>query len=165
MMKTALSNLSKTISIFTATCAIAITSLNGAMNATAPVSYEKALSDANKVAALNDSWTVMRGAGDSMTPLYGENSVLVIDSVSYDSLKTGMVAVYRDATGELVAHPVKGQTGEGWVAKGINNRTDDPGLVNAENFVGVVFGVLNASSAPSIASNVDALPVVYGKKY
>jgi len=117
---------------------------------------------------MKNTWTVMRGAGDSMVPLYGENSVLVVEKASFSKLSADMVVVYKDSEGDLVAHPLTSKAGSDWNARGINNQSQDPEKVSAENFVGVVFGVFNASqsgldSGAQISAQV--IPVVYGKTF
>ena len=130
--------------------------------------YKKAIRDAEKVAELSESWRVMRGVGNSMLPLYGENSVLLVEMTDFEYLGAGMIAVYRDAKGDLVAHQVRGRARDGWITQGINNRREDPSPVTTLNFVGTLFGVLNASEGASSLSASEATskyPVVYGKEY
>ena len=130
--------------------------------------YKKAIRDAEKVAELSESWRVMRGAGNSMLPLYGENSVLLVEMTDFEYLGAGMIAVYRDTNGDLVAHQVRGRARDGWITQGINNRREDPSPVTTLNFVGTLFGVLNASEGASSLSASEATskyPVVYGKEY
>ncbi len=146
MQKNPRKDLFKLISTIAATAILGLSSMQAAPIGKTTIPYQKALNDAVKVAAMKNTWTVMRGAGDSMVPLYGENSVLVVEKASFTELTAGMVAVYKDSEGSLVAHSLTAKTGSGWIAKGLNNRSQDPERVSAENFVGVVFGVFNASS-------------------
>ncbi len=145
-----------------------LTSLQATVAGKTPVSYQKAFDDAVKVAAMKNSWTVMRGAGNSMAPLYGDNSVLVVEKASFTQLSLGMVAVYRDSEGSLVAHTVTAKTDSGWVAQGLNNRGEDPERISKKNFVGVVFGVFNASQdwqQSKTRPTTEQIPVVYGKTF
>ena len=157
-------NLSRTVSILSF---FAVSSMMAGMTPKSGIPYDLALRDAEAVAARRESWQVMRGAGQSMLPLYGENSVLVVERGSFQALKSGMVAVYRDVQGDLVAHRLNARSGGGWIAKGINNRVSDPSLVTENNFVGLVFGVFNAADAPQaeIVASMDRLPVVIGKQF
>ncbi len=126
------------------------------------VSFRKALADAESVAALNAGWSVMKAAGDSMNPHFGDSSLLLVDQVSFERLQSGMIVVYRDAQGDLVGHRLIEKTANGWVARAANSTKNDPVCVTAQNFVGVVFGALHYS--PETAGSAD-LPVVYGKRY
>ncbi len=168
MQKKSRKDLFKLISTIAVTTVLSLTSMQAASSGKTTFTYQKALNDAAKVAAMNDSWTVMRGAGNSMLPLYGENSVLVVEKASFSQLSTGMVAVYKDSEGSLVAHTLTAKADSGWIAKGINNKSQDPEKVSAENFVGVVFGVFNAfqSGQESVAQiSAQEIPVVYGKTF
>ena len=160
--------LSKFVATFIASTLLGLSSLSAAPAGKTPISYEKALNDAVKVAGMKKSWSVMRGAGNSMVPFYGENSVLVVEKASFAKLSAGMVAVYKDSKGTLVAHPLTARTDSGWLAQGINNRGQDPERVNEENFVGVVFGVFNASEGwqeSSAKYSAEQIPLVYGKTF
>ncbi len=112
---------------------------------------------------MNDGWQVMIGAGESMAPLFGSHSVLVVDSAPFETLRTGMIAIYRDRSGDLVGHSLKHKDGPGWVAQGFNNWKSDSERVNDSNYVRIVFGVFSATATPSefIANGYD---IVYGKK-
>ena len=170
MQKKSRKDLFKLISIIAATAVLGLTSMQAAVAPAGKttISYQKALNDAVKVAAMKNTWTVMRGAGDSMIPLYGENSVLVVEKASFTQLSAGMVVVYKDSEGTLVAHPLTAKAGSDWVARGINNQSQDPERVSAENFVGVVFGVFNASQSgqeSGVQISAQEIPVVYGKTF
>ncbi len=168
MQKKSSHYLSKFVSTIAAVTFLGLSSLQAAPAGKTTISYEKALSDAVKIAGMKNSWSVMRGAGNSMVPLYGENSVLVVEKASFTKLSAGMVVVYKDSEGSLVAHPLTGKTGSGWVAQGINNRGVDPEKVNEENYVGVIFGVLNASEGwqeSGAEYSAEQIPLVYGKTF
>jgi len=128
------------------------------------VPFTKALQDAEKIAGMNKNWQVMVGAGNSMAPLYSSNSVLVVENADYEELQVGMIVVYRDASGELVAHTITAKNDNGWTAKGINNRNSDPEQVTEANLVGLIFGVFTADAAPenTIADNYE---IVLGKTF
>lgn len=128
-----------------------------------PVSYRQALADAERVASLHPDWIVMRTAGDSMAPHYNDNAILLVAKADFNSLRPGMIAVYRDAEGDLVGHPLVTLNENGWVAKGPNNGISDPTLVTPENFLGVVFGVFHSAGADARIGN--HLPMVVSKRY
>jgi signal peptidase I len=127
-----------------------------------------ALVEARAVAALNPHWEVLAVQGSSMEPQFGDSSLLLVGAATFDDLRPGMVVVYRDATGDWVAHRLIQRTADGWVAKGYNNANNDPGLVTAKNLRGVVFGLVhyqtNAASLAQLPS-ADRPTVAYAKKY
>lgn len=125
------------------------------------VSPAQALQDARQVVQARADWTLYRGAGDSMNPFFGENSLLLVAPISFPALQPGMIAVYRDATGSIVAHRVVSRTPGEAIARGFNNPADDPHTISADNLIGVTAGFLHAS-APV---NDDSLPVAWGKRY
>lgn len=126
------------------------------------VSFEQALADAQKVTAMNPAWSVMRCAGISMDPFFGEDSLMLVEAVEIGKVREGMVIVYRDAEGDLVAHSVVSVTADGVIAKGFNNRSEDPHPVTSESLVGVAFGYLHTNGAHADAST---LPVAIGKTF
>ena len=87
------------------------------------------------------------GQGNSMAPLYGENTMLVIATVDFYELQRGMIVAYRDSKGHRIVHRLAFKQGESWVAFGLNNDTYDRERVTPENLLGVVYAVID--SAPS----------------
>jgi len=132
------------------------------------VPFEKALADARQVVAMNSDWKVFQAHGESMEPEFGASSLLLVSEAGYENLQAGMVVVYRDASGDLVAHKLVAATANGWVVQGLNNDRPDPGLVTAENLHGVVFGVLHyqTGSEKLVAMDSSAQPeVALAKRY
>ncbi len=130
--------------------------------------YRNAVGDALEVASTDPDWKVMRGAGDSMLPLFGDSSLLLVERTDYSSLKVGMIAVYRDGEGDLVAHRIFSREGCGFRAKGFNNRRLDSDPVTGANFLGIVFGVVTAPKGTgdeSALALTGDLPIAYGKKH
>ena len=110
----------------------------------------------------------MRGSGKSMLPYYGDNSVLIIETASYNKLKMGMSVVYRDSNGDLVGHLLQVKFGNDWYARGFNNKKQDPQVVTERNYVGVIFGILSGNSSTEGISGQRSntnYPIVHGKKY
>lgn len=140
-------------------------SAKGAINS--PVSYEQALTDAVRIAQLNQDWEVMRCSGTSMEPFYGKDSIILVDKADISELRSGMIAVYRDADGVLVAHKVINATSSQAWGQGFNNKHRDPDPITADNLTGVVFTILHTSGQPDAGAlaQADILPVVYGKTY
>jgi hypothetical protein len=139
--------------------------------ATAPssaVPFVQALADAQKVASTHPGWKVFQAKGQSMEPEFGSFSLLIATNADFSTLRPGMLVVYRDQSGDLVAHRLMAVTTEGWVVKGLNNDKADPGKVTRDNFQGVVFGSLNFKSGTEnqmVASDNTAPPVAFAKTY
>ncbi len=117
-----------------------------ASHKTAPVanvSKLQAWKDAETIAALAPGRTEVIGAGESMKPVYGENTILVISKISYDELKPGMNVVYTNRRSKLVVHQTLARETKGWRVQGINNEREDPDRVTRDNLVGVVYASLS----------------------
>ena len=110
---------------------------------TAKVELETALADARRLATAKGD-TVVRVQGRSMLPYFGDGSVLVVRATPVDALREGMVVVYRNRFGEMIAHRIEGRSrnGEGWIVRGANNADADSTLVTGENLVGTVYVTL-----------------------
>lgn len=108
----------------------------------ANVSKLQAWRDAELIASLAPGRTEVIGAGDSMKPVYGENTILVLSKIAFDDLKPGMNVVYTNRRGRLVVHQSIARDASGWRARGINNAQEDPERVTRENLVGVVYASL-----------------------
>jgi hypothetical protein len=102
----------------------------------------QAWKDATEIASLAPGRTEVIGAGDSMKPVYGENTILVISKITYDALKPGMNAVYYNRRGKMVVHQLIEREAGGWRIKGINNPREDQDRVTRDNLVGVVYASL-----------------------
>lgn len=136
--------------------------------ADAEVPFVQALADAREVTNLNSGWKVYVSQGESMRPQIDHNSLLLVAHTDFDQLSEGMLVVYKDAAGDLVSHRLIQRTSEGWVAKGLNNDREDPGLVTRDNLQGVVFGTMRyqAGSDEQVAlSGVQQPAIAYAKKY
>jgi hypothetical protein len=112
---------------------------------TANASKLQAWKDAEAIAALAPGRSEVIGAGDSMKPVYGENTILVLSKISYDELKPGMNVVYMNKRAKLVVHQTLVREAKGWRVQGINNAREDPERVTRENLVGVVYASLSYS--------------------
>ncbi|WP_309383859.1 S24/S26 family peptidase [Cerasicoccus frondis] len=126
----------------------------------------RAIDDALQAAQHNQSWMVMLGKGVSMDPYYGSSSVLLVSPTPFQKLKPGMMAVFRDADGDLVGHWLVRLEGQGWVTQGANNFSEDPEIMTASAYEGVIFGVLNSAGADAQGmayAKQLGLPTVIGK--
>ena len=70
------------------------------------MTYDAAVSDALAVTAHRPELSVMRIAGESMLPFFGNNAVVVVKKIDAARLRTGMIAVYVNRFGEKIAHRV-----------------------------------------------------------
>jgi len=111
----------------------------------ANVTKLQAWKDAEMIASLAPGRTEVIGAGDSMKPVYGENTILVISKISFDELKPGMSVVYTNRRGHHVVHQALTREAAGWRVQGINNDRADADRVTRENLLGVVYASLSYS--------------------
>ena len=109
----------------------------------ANVSKLQAWKDAELIASLAPGRTEVVGAGDSMKPVYGENTILVISKIGFGELRAGMSVVYTNRRGRQVVHQVLERKANGWRVQGLNNDKEDLDRVTAENLVGVVYASLS----------------------
>jgi hypothetical protein len=110
---------------------------------TANVGKLQAWNDAEMLAQRAEGRSAAAGAGTSMLPIYGDNTMLVINAVPYDTLKTGMTVAYLNSRGIEVVHKLIGKEARGWLVAGLNNEEADRELVTPENLIGVVYATLN----------------------
>lgn len=131
-------------------------------NAKWGVSPEQALHDARRIIAAHADWSIYRGDGVSMAPRFDETHILIVEKASVEALKPGMVALFHDAAGDLVAHTVIACDGAGIVTRGLNNDRQDPHPISGRAVVGVLVGTLAAHSP---IPEAFALPTALGKSY
>ncbi len=132
------------------------------LEARSGVAPEQALRDAESLTRSFSDWSIYRGDGDSMAPRFDERHLLLVKPARQGEVKAGMIALFHDAEGDLVAHTVIGLTAEGIITRGLNNRHHDPQAIPHGAIVGVLVGTL-AANAP-IPGSFD-LPVALGKTY
>jgi hypothetical protein len=92
------------------------------------VTRNQAWRDAEAVAGLEPDRLTVIGAGDSMLPVYGENTVLVLQKVAY-----------RNDHGAVVLHRLVAKDARGWRAIGLNNSKEDSTRVTPYNLLGIVY--------------------------
>jgi hypothetical protein len=83
---------------------------------------------------------VSRGAGQSMAPIYGDNTILLIAPIAYTDLRPGMNVAYRNPAGDRIVHTLMYPENGYWVARGLNNPAPDRDYVTPQNLIGVVYG-------------------------
>lgn len=93
---------------------------------------------AEKFVASHESCEVFVGRGNSMLPVYRDQTVLVVQKMPVAELQPGMTVVFRGDHGQLVAHQLLERTSEGWRAMGAGNREADLTPVTRVNLMGVV---------------------------
>jgi hypothetical protein len=103
------------------------------------VTRNQAWRDAEAVASLEPGRLTVIGAGDSMLPVYGENTVLVLQKVPYGNLVAGMNVAYRNDRGAVVLHRLIAKDSGGWRAIGLNNPEEDMTRVTPYNLLGIVY--------------------------
>jgi hypothetical protein len=103
----------------------------------------QAWNDAEMLAQRAEGRSAAAGAGNSMLPVYGDNTMLVINAVPYDTLQLGMTVAYRNSRGIEVVHKLIGKESQGWRVAGLNNEEADDELVTPLNLIGVVYATLN----------------------
>jgi hypothetical protein len=109
----------------------------------ADVAKLQAWRDAEMLANRAEGRSAAAGAGNSMLPIYGDNTMLVINAVPYDTLRPGMTVAYHNARGHEVVHKLIGKEANGWRVAGLNNEKADAELVTPQNLIGVVYATLN----------------------
>jgi hypothetical protein len=108
----------------------------------ANVSRLQAWKDAELIASLGDGRLEVVGSGDSMRPMYGDNTILVISRIKFEDLQSGMTIAYTNEHGHRVVHQLLAKDRLGWRIQGLNNEVQDLERVTRENLIGVVYASL-----------------------
>lgn len=114
----------------------------GKATPTANISKLQAWKDAELIASLGEGRLEVIGTGDSMAPVYGENTILVISRIAFDQLQSGMTVAYTNQKGHRVVHQLLAKDRLGWRIQGFNNEVEDRDRVTQENLIGVVYASL-----------------------
>lgn len=102
--------------------------------------------DAEDISAAGPGRTTVVGSGESMAPLYGDGTVLVLNRVPFGELRAGMNVAYLNREGRKVVHRLLEPTHAGWRLQGLNNGFVDREAVTPENFLGVVYASLDSTA-------------------
>ncbi len=105
---------------------------------------------------------VVVGSGDSMLPLYPDQTVLLIRRLPIADLRSGMTVVFIGDRGRPVAHLLVKKTDHGWLAKGLANLEADRTLVRAQNYLGTVVRAFCPVMGRAAASTVAATEAAAG---
>jgi hypothetical protein len=95
--------------------------------------------DAEMITDRDTGRMTMIGSGDSMRPIYGEHTMLVLSKIAYEDLRAGMQVAYVNAAGRRVVHVLLSRNAAGWVVQGLNNENVDREQVTRSNLIGVVY--------------------------
>jgi len=94
----------------------------------------------------------------SMKPTLDENSVVTVEVVKYEDLRTGDIVIYRDNAGLPIVHRLHHKDGNRWIVLGDNNSTVDRETVTPVNLIGRVCAIFYTSpgvgpSGPTALAN------------
>ena len=107
----------------------------------------QAWQDAEQVSARESGRETVIGSGDSMLPIFGDRTVLVLAPIDYANLKAGMQIGYVNRFGRRVVHVLLEPSAEGWLVQGLNNEFEDRERVTRSNLIGVVYASFATDSA------------------
>jgi len=143
--------------------AVMATTMGAMERSGAGMTYDGAVSDALAIAEHRPEMSVVRVAGQSMLPYFGDDAVVVVKKIDAARLRVGMIAIYVNRFGEKVAHRIIAPVAGGWQVKGYNNEQADSTVVNAGNLLGIVYATFNVGGAPVAvaASNLPSIETVY----
>lgn len=116
--------------------------MTGKQAPSANVSKLQAWKDAEMIASLGEGRLEVIGTGDSMAPVYGDNTILVISRIPFEQLQSGMTIAYVNLKGHRVVHQLVSQDRLGWRVQGFNNEVEDRERVTRDNLIGVVYASL-----------------------
>lgn len=94
---------------------------------------------------------VMRGRGQSMQPLYPDDTLLVVQPIAYEKLMRGMTVVFQSPDQRSITHVLVAKTADGWRTTGLNNRRADFLPVNARSLRGVVIAAYAVVEGKALA--------------
>lgn len=95
--------------------------------------------DAEQIVGNDETRMTVIGSGESMLPIYGENTVLVLTKIDFENLKPGMQVGYVNGGGRRVVHVLLAKDAQGWRVQGLNNDAVDRERVTRYNLIGVVY--------------------------
>ena len=143
-MKSATRQVLRLVALFAALAAVSQARV--ATAPAAPVVIRDALADAQALARTHLGAQVMKIAGTSMLPYFGDGALVVVKPIEEARLRAGMLVVYRNRFGETIAHRLIARQDSGWQIKGYNNDQPDSTLVTGANLLGVVYATFYPSS-------------------
>lgn len=119
--------------------------------ATEPIAPQSSLPRATAIAIAQQTADSLGGRvftiapTGSMKPTLDENSVVAVETVTYNDLRAGDIVIYRDAAGLPIVHRLHHKDGSRWIVLGDNNSTVDRETVTPTNLVGRVCAIFYTS--------------------
>lgn len=109
----------------------------------APIEYSEAFKVGQMVKFADSGAYMARTSGQSMEPVLTKNTIIIVRPIDFDELEAGMNVGYLNSEGYRVLHQLVRPAGSNaWVAKGINNASEDKDKVTRKNLLGVLYTVL-----------------------
>jgi len=109
----------------------------------APVDYNEAFKLGQQVKFRDSGAYMARTSGTSMEPVLTKNTIIIVRPIDFKDLEAGMTVGYLTKNGDRVLHQLVRRAGKSaWIAKGINNTTEDREYVTEKNLLGVLYTVL-----------------------
>ena len=105
----------------------------------ADVPRMEAWRDAEALSAREEGRSSAVGSGESMAPVFGGNTLLVLSRIEFTELSPGMRVAYCNQQGRQVVHQLLEATPSGWKVQGVNNAVEDRERVTRQNLIGVVY--------------------------
>lgn len=102
----------------------------------APVSQAWRL--AEEYAASQQNAEAFFGCGNSMSPLYTNHTIIVVEKQSPECLESGMTVVFVNDLNHRVAHTLVKKTSTGWAVAGLSNGYLDSTVVTDKNYIGTI---------------------------
>jgi hypothetical protein len=102
----------------------------------------QAWKDAEAIASMGEGRAEVVGSGESMRPVYGDNTILVVSKISFDELQPGMTVAYVNQKNHQVVHQLLARDTRGWRVRGLNNEVEDEDRVTRDNLLGVIYASL-----------------------
>lgn len=97
------------------------------------------------------TYTVLSG---SMEPTFKPGDLIITKNKNRCNIEVEDIATFKDTKGTVITHRIVGESKEGYVTKGDNNKVEDKDIINEENIIGeVVFHIPKLGFAINFLSN------------
>ena len=110
------------------------------------LSRESAVTIAQRTAEVAGGRVFMIAPTGSMKPTLDENSVVAVEAVAFDQLRTGDIVIYRSLSGAPIVHRLYEKVHGCWFVLGDNNARVDREAVTEANLLGRVCAIFYTSS-------------------
>lgn len=78
-----------------------------------------------------------------MLDYYKDGDTVIIRRFDFQKIKVGQIVVYLNRFGEKVIHRVEKRLEYGFLVKGSNNKGYDSTILDENNLIGIVYGVVH----------------------